>query len=68
MHVYLDTTKKFYLDNNKHIEANVQALEALRCTLSKEYLSIASYCDSAFTAWNTLTSHATNDEICGGEI
>ena len=30
MHVYLNTTKKSYLDNNKHIEANSQALEALR--------------------------------------
>ena len=36
MHVYLATTKKFYLGNNKHIEANAQALYALRCTLSKE--------------------------------
>ena len=30
MHVYLTTTKKSYLSNNKHIEANAQALEALR--------------------------------------
>ena len=56
MHVYLATTKKFYLDNNKHIEANAQALEALRQKLSKEYLSIVSHCDSAFAVWNTLTS------------
>ena len=56
MHVYLATTKKSNLDNNKHIEANAQALEALRCTLSKEHLSIISYCDSAFAVWNTLTS------------
>ena len=56
MHVYLATTKKSYLDNNKHIEANTQALEALRCTLSKEYLSLVSHCDSAFAVWNTLTS------------
>ena len=40
MHVYLATIKKSYLDNNKHIEANAQALEAPRCTLSKEYLSM----------------------------
>ena len=26
MHVYLATIKKFYLDDNKHIEANAQAL------------------------------------------
>ena len=49
LHVYLATTKKSYLDNNKHIEANSQALEALRQTLSKEYLSMVSHCDSAFT-------------------
>ena len=35
MHVYLATTKKSYLDNNKHIEANAQALEALRPLLAK---------------------------------
>ena len=35
MHVYLTATKKSYLSNNKHIEANAQALEALRNTLSK---------------------------------
>jgi len=56
MHVYLATTEKSYLDNNKHIEANAQALEALRHTLSKDYLSIISHCDSAFAVWNTLTS------------
>ena len=46
------------LGNNKHIEANAQALEALRQTLNKEYLSMASHCDSAFAVWNTLTSPA----------
>ena len=55
MHVYLATTKKSYLSNNKHIKANEQALEVPRCTLSKEHLSIVSHCDSAFTVWNTLT-------------
>ena len=38
MYVYLTTTKKSYLGNDKHIEANAQTLEALRHTLSKEYL------------------------------
>ena len=55
-HVYLANTKKSYLGNSKHIEANAQALEALRCTLNKEYLCIVSHCDSAFAVWNTLTS------------
>ena len=48
MHVYLTTTKKSYLGNNKHIEANAQALEAFRRTLSKDYLSIVSHCDFTF--------------------
>ena len=48
MHVYLAATKKSYLGNSKHIQANAQALEALRSTLSKEYLSMISHCDSAF--------------------
>ena len=56
MHVFLTTTKKSYFGNNMHIEANAQALEALRRTLSKEYMSMVSYCDSAFAMWNTLTS------------
>ena len=30
LHVFLAATKKSYLDNNKHIEVNAQALEALR--------------------------------------
>ena len=56
MHVYLATTKKSYLSNDKHIEANAQALVALRHTLSKDYLYMVSHCDSAFVVWNTLTS------------
>ena len=36
LHVYLATTKKSYLGNDKHIEANAQALVALRYTLSKD--------------------------------
>ena len=56
MHVYLTTTKKSYLGNNKYVEANAQALEALRRTLSKDYLSMISNCDFAFAVWNTLIS------------
>ena len=68
MHVYLTTTKKSYLGNNKHIEANAQALDALKQTLSKDYLMTVSHCDSAFAVWNTLTSpelRTTNDKQCG---
>ena len=57
LHVFLAATKKSYLDNSKHIEANAQAL-ALRNTLCKEYLSMISHCDFAFAVWNTLTSPA----------
>ena len=56
LHVYLASTKKSYLGNNKYLEANIQTLEALKHTLSKEHLSLISYCDSAFAVWNTLTS------------
>ena len=48
LHVFLAATKKFYLDNSKHIEAYAQALEALRSTLRKYYLMTVSHCDSAF--------------------
>ena len=56
LHVFLTATKKSYLDNSKHIEANAQALMALRNTLSKKYHSMVSHYDSAFAVWNTLTS------------
>ena len=48
LYVYLGTIKKSYLDNDKYIEANTQALEVLRHTLSKNYLSLISHYDSAF--------------------
>ena len=53
LHVLLAAIiKKSYLDNSKHIEANAQALMALRSTLSKDYVSMVSHCDSAFAVWN----------------
>ena len=58
LHVFLAATKKSYLGNKKHLEANALALEVLRSTLNKEYLFIVSNCDSAFAVWNTLTSLA----------
>ena len=48
LHVFLTATNKSYLGNSKHIEANAQALTALRNTLNKEYLMLVSHCDSAF--------------------
>ena len=56
LHVYFATTKKSYLGNDKYLEANTQALDALKHTLRKEHISLISYCDSSFTVWNTLTS------------
>ena len=48
LHVFLAATKKSYLDNSKHIEANALALKALRASLDKKYLHVFSYYDSAF--------------------
>ena len=65
MHVYLATTKKSYLNNDKHIETNAQVLEALRRTLSKDYLSIIFHCDSACSAEHIDLSRGTDDKLCG---
>ena len=54
--VYLAITKESYLSDSKHIEANTQALKALRASLDKKYLHVFSHYDSAFTVWNILTS------------
>ena len=56
LHVHLATTKKTYFGNAKYIEVNAQALDVLKHSLSKEYLSMISHCDSVFAVWNTLTS------------
>ena len=53
---HLAITEKSYLGNDKHLEANTQALHALRQTFSKEHLFIVSHCDYAFVVWNTLIS------------
>ena len=37
LHVYLFTTKSSYSSNGKYIEANAQALIALRQSLSKDF-------------------------------
>ena len=54
--VYLAITKKSYLSDSKHIEANALALKALRASLDKKYLHVFSHYDSAFAVWNILTS------------
>ena len=60
--VYLVTTKKSYFGNDKYLEANTQALGALKHTLSKKFLSLISHCNSAFTVWNIDFSQRTNDK------
>ena len=56
LHVYLATIKISYVGNDKYLGANAQTLEALKQTLSKDYLFLIFHCDSAFAVWNTLTS------------
>jgi len=56
LHVYLATTKKSYVGNDKYLEASAQAINALKHTLSEEHIFLISQCDSAFTVWSTLTS------------
>ena len=49
LHVFLTTIKKSYLDNDKLIEANTQALYVLKHTLGNEHIFLISHCDFAFT-------------------
>ena len=60
LQVFLAATKKCYLGNRNNIGANTQALEAIRSTLSKEYLMLVSNLDSAFAVWNKLTTTTTS--------
>ena len=39
-HVYLATTKKSCVNNDKYLETNAQAIDALKYTLCKEYISL----------------------------
>ena len=47
LHVYLSTIKKSYFGNDKYLEANAQAMEAFKHTLSEEHISLIFHCDSA---------------------
>ena len=38
LHIYLATTKKSYLGNDKDLETNTQVIDALKHTLSKEHI------------------------------
>ena len=59
--VYLAITKESFLSDSNHIRANVQALEAIRSTLSKDYLLRVSNIVSAFAVWNLLTTTTTSE-------
>ena len=59
--VHLAITKESYLSDSKHIGANALALEAIRSTLSKEYLMHVSNLDFAFAVWNKLTTTSTSE-------
>ena len=48
LHIYLATTKKLFIGNDKYLRANAQAIDALKHTLSKDYIPLISHCDSAF--------------------
>ena len=45
LYVFLAATKKSSLGTSKHLEANAQALEAIRSTLNKDYLILVSNLD-----------------------
>jgi len=56
LHIYLATTKSSFISNDKYTEANAQVLIAFKQSLSKDYLSMLSHCDSTLAVWNTLIS------------
>ena len=60
-HVYLATIKDSYVNDCKYIEANAKALHALKSTLNDDYLFRVSNVDSAFVAWNIITSLGEKD-------
>jgi len=65
-HVYLATTNNSYVNNCKNFEANAKALNALKSTLNNDYLSTVSTVDSAFVAWNIITSLGEKDRYYAG--
>ena len=49
LHVYLSTTRRSYIENDKYFEANAHAMIALKKTLNNDYFSRVADSDSAFT-------------------
>ena len=66
IHVYLATIKDSYVNDSKNIEANAKALYALKSTLNDDYLSRVSNIESAFVAWNIITSLGEKDLYYAG--
>ena len=56
LHVYLATTKRSYIANANYVEANAQAMVALKKILKNDYLCRIDNGDSAFSVWNMLIS------------
>ena len=68
IHVYLATIKDSYVSDSKYIKANTKALYALRSSLDDVYLSRIANLDSAFVAWNTITSLGENEQYYAGRL
>ena len=66
INVYFATTKYSYCLNGKNIEANAKALHALKSTLNDDYLSRVANIESAFVAWNIITSLGEKDLYYAG--
>ena len=67
--VHLAITKESYLSDSKHIEANALALEAIRSTLSKDYLLRVSNLDSVCSVEQVDNNHhlqASSAKSTGG--
>ena len=65
IHVYLAITNDYCL-NGKNLEAYEKALHALKSSLDDVYLSRISNVDSAFVAWNIITSLSEKDLYYAG--
>ena len=65
LHVYHATIKKSYLGNDKHIEANVQVINALKHTLSKEHFFYFSLWFRFYSVEHIDFFQGTNDTCFG---
>ena len=68
LQVYIATTKKSYLGNDKYLEANTQVVEALRHTLSENYLFLILIVFRFCSVEHIDFSQETNDKHFEEEI